>query len=376
MPINLSGRPFLRLLDFSTEEIEYLLKLSKNFKDLKRTGTPHRYLEGKNIVLLFQKTSTRTRCAFEVGAMDLGMGVTYLDPGSSQMGKKESIEDTARVLGRFYDGIEFRGFAQTDVEDLAENAGVPVWNGLTTEWHPTQMLADILTVQENFNYDIKGKTLVFMGDAANNVARSLMVVCSKLGMNFVACGPKENMPDAELVKTCEAIAAENGCTVKCTDDVKDACTGADVIYTDVWVSMGEPDEVWAERIKHLEKFRVTKEVMAMANEGAIFLHCLPAFHDTNTTIGADIAERFGVTEMEVEDEVFESKRLQGLRRGREPHAHHQGRHVRHPLRLICPEHALSGRVRALAPAGSSGRGQALRPYDLTTECFFAASSSP
>ena len=224
MPINLSGRPFLRLLDFSTEEIEYLLKLSKNFKDLKRTGTPHRYLEGKNIVLLFQKTSTRTRCAFEVGAMDLGMGVTYLDPGSSQMGKKESIEDTARVLGRFYDGIEFRGFAQTDVEDLAENAGVPVWNGLTTEWHPTQMLADILTVQENFNYDIKGKTLVFMGDAANNVARSLMVVCSKLGMNFVACGPKENMPDAELVKTCEAIAAENGCTVKCTDDVKDACT--------------------------------------------------------------------------------------------------------------------------------------------------------
>ena len=299
MPVNISGQSYLRLLDFSTEQIEYLLKLSKNFKDLKRTGTPHRYLEGKNIVLLFQKTSTRTRCAFEVGAMDLGMGVTYLDPGSSQMGKKESIEDTARVLGRFYDGIEFRGFAQTDVEDLAENAGVPVWNGLTTEWHPTQMLADILTVQENFNYDIKGKTLVFMGDAANNVARSLMVVCSKLGMNFVACGPKE--------KTCEAIAAENGCTVKCTEDVKEAATDADVIYTDVWVSMGEPDEVWAERIKHLEKFRVTKEVMAMANPDAIFLHCLPAFHDTNTTIGADIAERFGVTEMEVEDEVFESK---------------------------------------------------------------------
>ena len=283
MPINLSGRPFLRLLDFSTEQIEYLLKLSKNFKDLKRTGTPHRYLEGKNIVLLFQKTSTRTRCAFEVGAMDLGMGVTYLDPGSSQMGKKESIEDTARVLGRFYDGIEFRGFAQTDVEDLAENAGVPVWNGLTTEWHPTQMLADILTVQENFNYDIKGKTLVFMGDAANNVARSLMVVCSKLGMNFVACGPKENMPDAELVKTCEAIAAENGCTVKCTD------------------------EVWQQRIEQLQPYRVTKEIMAMAKPTAIFLHCLPAFHDTNTTTGADIAKRFGVTEMEVEDDVFESK---------------------------------------------------------------------
>ena len=304
MPTSLSGRDFLRLLDFTTEEIEYLLKLSREFKNLKLTGTPHRYLEGKNIVLLFQKTSTRTRCAFEVGAMDLGMGVTYLDPGSSQMGKKESIEDTARVLGRFYDGIEF---AQTDVEDLAENAGVPVWNGLTTEWHPTQMLADILTVQENFNYDIKGKTLVFMGDAANNVARSLMVVCSKLGMNFVACGPKENMPDAELVKTCEAIAAENGCTVKCTDDVKDACTGADVIYTDVWVSMGEPDEVWQQRIEQLQPYRVTKEIMAMAKPTAIFLHCLPAFHDTNTTIGADIAERFGVTEMEVEDDVFESK---------------------------------------------------------------------
>ena len=307
MPINLSGRPFLRLLDFSTEEIEYLLKLSKNFKDLKRTGTPHRYLEGKNIVLLFQKTSTRTRCAFEVGAMDLGMGVTYLDPGSSQMGKKESIEDTARVLGRFYDGIEFRGFAQTDVEDLAENAGVPVWNGLTTEWHPTQMLADILTVQENFNYDIKGKTLVFMGDAANNVARSLMVVCSKLGMNFVGCGPKDCWMDDELIKTCEGIAAENGCTVKCTEDVKEAATDADVIYTDVWVSMGEPDEVWQQRIEQLQPYRVTKEIMAMAKPTAIFLHCLPAFHDTNTTIGADIAERFGVTEMEVEDEVFESK---------------------------------------------------------------------
>ena len=307
MPTSLSGRDFLRLLDFTTEEIEYLLKLSREFKNLKLTGTPHRYLEGKNIVLLFQKTSTRTRCAFEVGAMDLGMGVTYLDPGSSQMGKKESIEDTARVLDRFYDGIEFRGFAQSDVEELAAGASVPVWNGLTTEWHPTQMLADILTVQENFNYDIKGKTLVFMGDAANNVARSLMVVCAKLGLNFVACGPKENMPAADLVETCEAIAAENGCTIKLTEDVKDACTGADVIYTDVWVSMGEPDEVWAERIKHLEKFRVTKEVMAMADPEAIFLHCLPAFHDTNTTTGEDIAKRFGVTEMEVEDAVFESK---------------------------------------------------------------------
>ena len=307
MGVNLSGRPFLRLLDFSTEEIEYLLKLSKNFKDMKRAGVPHRYLEGKNIVLLFQKTSTRTRCAFETGAMDLGMGVTYLDPNSSQMGKKESIEDTARVLGRMYDGIEFRGFAQTDVEDLAANAGVPVWNGLTTEWHPTQMLADILTVQENFNYDIKGKTLVFMGDAANNVARSLMVVCSKLGMNFVACGPKHCMPGDDVIEACKPIAAENGCTILLTDDPKEACTNADVIYTDVWVSMGEPDEVWAERIKELEPYRVTAELMALAKPEAIFLHCLPAFHDTNTTIGAQKAEQFGITEMEVTDEVFESK---------------------------------------------------------------------
>ena len=307
MGVNLSGRPFLRLLDFSTEEIEYLLKLSKNFKDMKRAGVPHRYLEGKNIVLLFQKTSTRTRCAFEVGAMDLGMGVTYLDPNSSQMGKKESIEDTARVLGRMYDGIEFRGFAQTDVEDLAANAGVPVWNGLTTEWHPTQMLADILTVQENFNYDIKGRTLVFMGDCKNNVARSLMVVCSKLGMTFVACGPKHCMPGDDVVEACKPIAAENGCTILLTDDPKEACTNADVIYTDVWVSMGEPDEVWAERIKELEPYRVTAELMALAKPEAIFLHCLPAFHDTNTTIGAQKAEQFGITEMEVTDEVFESK---------------------------------------------------------------------
>ena len=307
MGVNLSGRPFLRLLDFSTEEIEYLLKLSKNFKDMKRAGVPHRYLEGKNIVLLFQKTSTRTRCAFEVGAMDLGMGVTYLDPNSSQMGKKESIEDTARVLGRMYDGIEFRGFAQTDVEDLAANAGVPVWNGLTTEWHPTQMLADILTVQENFNYDIKGRTLVFMGDCKNNVARSLMVVCSKLGMNFVACGPKHCMPGDDVVEACKPIAAETGCTILLTDDPKEACTNADVIYTDVWVSMGEPDEVWAERIKELEPYRVTAELMALAKPEAIFLHCLPAFHDTNTTIGAQKAEQFGITEMDVTDEVFESK---------------------------------------------------------------------
>ena len=230
MGVNLSGRSFLRLLDFTTEEIEYMLALAKNFKDLKRTGTPHRYLEGKNIVLLFQKTSTRTRCAFEVGGMDLGMGVTYLDPGSSQMGKKESIEDTARVLGRMYDGIEFRGFAQDDVEELAAKSGVPVWNGLTTEWHPTQMLADILTVQENFNYDIKGKTLVFMGDCKNNVARSLMVVCSKLGMNFVACGPEECMPADDVIEACKPIAEANGCTIKLTTDVKDGVAVCRFLY--------------------------------------------------------------------------------------------------------------------------------------------------
>lgn len=307
MPTSLSGRNFLRLLDFTTEEIEYLLKLAREFKNLKLTGTPHRYLEGKNVVLLFQKTSTRTRCAFEVGAMDLGMGVTFLDPGSSQMGHKESIEDTARVLGRFYDGIEFRGFAQSDVEELAANAGVPVWNGLTDSWHPTQMLADILTFQENFNYDIKGKKMVFMGDAANNVARSLMVVCAKLGVNFVACGPKDHMPDAELVETCTAIAAENGSTVTLTEDIKEACTGAHALYADVWLSLGEPAEKWAKRIELLEAYRITSECMAMADPDAIFLHCLPSFHDTNTTIGADIAERFNVTEMEVTDEVFESR---------------------------------------------------------------------
>ena len=307
MPTSLSGRDFLKLLDFSTEEIQYMLKLSREFKALKMAGVPHRYLEGKNVVLLFQKTSTRTRCAFEVGAMDLGMGVTYLDPGSSQMGKKESIEDTARVLERFYDGIEFRGYAQSDVQDLADNATVPVWNGLTTEWHPTQMLADILTMQENFNYDIAGKNFVFMGDAKNNVARSLMVICAKLGVNFIACGPKECMPADDVLDACKPIAAENGSTITLTQDAEEACKGAHVIYTDVWVSMGEPDEVWDERIKQLTPYRVTTKLMSLADPSAIFLHCLPSFHDTNTVIGADIAKRFGVTEMEVEDAVFESK---------------------------------------------------------------------
>ena len=304
MGVNLSGRNFLKLLDFTPAEIRYLLDLAKGFKDMKRNGVPHDYLRGKNIVLLFEKTSTRTRCSFEVAGRDLGMGVTYLDPGSSQMGKKESIEDTARVLGRMYDGIEYRGFAQSIVEDLAANAGVPVWNGLTTEFHPTQMLADIMTAEENFG-NMKGKKLVFMGDAGNNVGNSLMVVCAKLGINFVACGPAKQMPSAELIETCRKIAAENGSTVEITEDVKEGTKGAHVIYTDIWVSMGEPAELWAERIKLLEPYRVTKEVMANADPEAIFMHCLPSFHDTNTTIGSDIAKQFGVTEMEVADEVFE-----------------------------------------------------------------------
>ena len=307
MAVDISGRNFLKLLDFTPEEIQYLIDLSADLKAKKRAGEPHRYLEGKNIVLLFEKTSTRTRCSFEVGAMDLGMGVTYLDPKSSQMGKKESIEDTARVLGRMYDGIEYRGFAQSIVETLAENAGVPVWNGLTTEFHPTQMIADMLTVQEEFGRDLKGKKLTFMGDAGNNVGNSLMVVCAKLGVNFVACGPKENMPSADLVKECEAIAAQNGSTVKLTEDVHEGVKDADAIYTDIWVSMGEPDELYKKRIPLMEPYRVTSDVMSQAHDDCIFLHCLPSFHDTNTKKGAEVAEKFGITEMEVTNEVFESR---------------------------------------------------------------------
>lgn len=305
MSVDLSGRNFLTLLDFSPKEIRYLLELAREFKNMKRNGVVHNYLQGKQIVLLFEKTSTRTRCSFEVAGRDLGMGVTYLDPGSSQMGKKESIEDTARVLGRLYDGIEYRGYGQKIVEEIAEKAGVPVWNGLTDEFHPTQMLADIMTAEEHLG-NMTGKTLVFMGDARNNVANSLMVICSKLGINYVACGPEALRPKKELVETCKKIAEENGSTITLTTDVKEGTKGANVIYTDIWVSMGEPDEVWAERIKLLEPYRVTKEVMANAAEDAIFLHCLPSFHDTNTTIGAEIAKKFGVTEMEVADEVFES----------------------------------------------------------------------
>ena len=306
MPRSLSGRSFLKLLDFTTEEIQYLLELAKDFKRMKRAGIVHKYLTGKNIVLLFEKTSTRTRCSFEVAGNDLGMGVTYLDPGSSQMGKKESLEDTAKVLGRMFDGIEYRGFDQQIVEDLARYAGVPVWNGLTTEFHPTQMLADVLTIEENFGR-YKGLKMVFMGDARNNVANSLMVVSAKLGINFVACGPKQNMPDDKLVATCREIAAENGCTITLTDNVKEGTKNADVIYTDIWVSMGEPDEIWAERIKLLSPYQVNDAVMANANPDAIFLHCLPSFHDLETTVGKDIHTKFGLPEMEVTDKVFRSR---------------------------------------------------------------------
>ena len=254
---------------------------------------------------MFEKTSTRTRCSFEVAGNDLGMGVTYLDPASSQMGNKESLEDTAKVLGRMFDGIEYRGFDQDIVEDLGRYAGIPVWNGLTTEFHPTQMLADVLTIEENFGR-YKGLKMVFMGDARNNVANSLMVVSAKLGINFVACGPKDNMPDAKLVATCRKIAKENGCTITLTDDVKKGTKNADVIYTDIWVSMGEPAELWEKRIKLLSPYQVNDAVMANANPEAIFLHCLPSFHDLETSVGREIYEKFGLKEMEVTDKVFRS----------------------------------------------------------------------
>mgnify|MGYP005909236609 FL=1 len=305
--IDLRGRNFLTLLDYTPLEIRYLLDLAKDLKNKKHNGIPHRYLNNKNIVLLFEKTSTRTRCAFEVAGLDLGMGVTYLDPGSSQMGKKESIEDTAKVLGRMYDGIEYRGYDQSIVEELARCAGVPVWNGLTTQFHPTQMLADVMTVEENFGH-LEGIKLVFMGDARNNVANSLMVVCAKMGMHFVTCGPKELWPDKELVNKCKEIAKETNGSIEMTEDVMEASSGADVIYTDVWVSMGEPDDVWADRIKLLSPYQVNMKVMDNANPNAIFLHCLPSFHDLNTTIGKDINEKFGLKEMEVTDEVFTSSK--------------------------------------------------------------------
>ena len=306
MAVNLRGKSYLKLLDFTSAEIRYLLDLSKDFKSMKRSGVPHKYLDGKNIVLLFEKTSTRTRCSFEVAGRDLGMGVTYLDPGSSQMGKKESIPDTARVLGRMYDGIEYRGYSQQLVEELAKYAGVPVWNGLTDQFHPTQMLADLLTIEEKLG-SLKGINFTYMGDARNNMGNSLMVACAKMGLNFTACAPKALFHAQELVDTCRAIAAENGGTVTLTEDVKEGTANADVIYTDIWVSMGEPEGVWAERISLLTPYQVNAAAMKNAKDTAIFMHCLPSFHDTRTTIGAEIAQKFGISEMEVTDEVFEGR---------------------------------------------------------------------
>jgi ornithine carbamoyltransferase len=305
MAVNLKGTNFLTLKDFTAEEIGYYLDLAAQLKDKKKKGIAVDVLRGKNIALIFEKTSTRTRCAFEVAAHDLGMGVTYLDPKGSQIGKKESIADTARVLGRMFDGIEYRGYGQAIVEDLAKYAGVPVWNGLTNEYHPTQLLADMLTIREHFG-TLKGIKFVYMGDARYNMGNSIMVACAKMGMHFVACTSKKYFPNAELVKECEEYAKQSGATITLTENIDDV-KGADVVYTDVWVSMGEPDEVWAERIADLKPYQVNKAVMDKAGEKAVFMHCLPAFHDLNTTIGKEISEKFGLNEMEVTDEVFESK---------------------------------------------------------------------
>ena len=302
----LKNKHFLKLLDYTPAEIEYLIDLAADLKAKKKAGIPHRLCEGKSVALIFEKTSTRTRCAFEVAAADLGMHPTYLDPTGSQLGKKESIADTARVLGRMYDGIEYRGYGQEIVEELAAYAGVPVWNGLTNEFHPTQILADFLTIREHFG-SLKGRKFVYMGDARYNMGNSLMVGCAKMGMHFVACAPEKYFPNAELVAQCQAIAAETGATLEFETDVATAVKGADVIYTDVWVSMGEPDEVWKERIEDLLPYQVNKAAMDMAGEQCRFMHCLPAFHDLKTAIGKQIYEKFGLTAMEVTDEVFESE---------------------------------------------------------------------
>lgn len=303
--MNLKGRNFLKLKDFTPEEILYMIDLSADLKAKKKQGIRHDSLVGKNIALIFEKTSTRTRCSFEVAAHDLGMHVTYLDPSGSQIGKKESIADTARVLGRMFNGIEYRGFGQDIVEELAEYAGVPVWNGLTNEFHPTQMLADMLTIREHLG-KLKGVKLVYMGDARYNMGNSLMVTCAKLGMHFVACTSKNYFPEKELVDYCEKVAKQTGGSVTLTEDVAAGTKDADVIYTDVWVSMGEPDEVWEERIRELMPYQVNAKAMANAKDSAIFMHCLPAFHDLKTKIGKEIYEKFGISEMEVTDEVFES----------------------------------------------------------------------
>ena len=304
--MDFKGRHFLKLLDYTPEEILYLLDLAAELKDKKKKGIPVDVLRGKNVALIFEKTSTRTRCAFEVAAHDLGMGTTYLDPSGSQIGAKESIADTARVLGRMYEGIEYRGFGQKIVEELAHHAGVPVWNGLTDEFHPTQMLADLLTIREHLGR-LKGVRLVYMGDARFNMANSWMVTCAKMGMHFTACSSKKYFPDPALVAQCEAIAKETGGSITLEEDVTKGTTDKDVVYTDVWVSMGEPAEVWEQRVKELSPYQVNSAVMENAGEKAIFMHCLPAFHDLNTSTGRKIAEQFGIKEMEVTDEVFESK---------------------------------------------------------------------
>ncbi len=304
--MNLKGRDFLKLLDFTPEEITYMLDLAADLKDKKKKGILTKWHEGKNVALIFEKKSTRTRCAFEIAAHDLGMGATYLDPSGSQIGKKESIADTARVLGSMFEGIEYRGYGQDIVDELAKYAPVPVWNGLTNEFHPTQMLADLLTIREHFGY-LKDIKLTYMGDARYNMGNSLMVACAKMGMHFVACTTKKYFPDAKLVEECEKIAAQTGGTITLTEVVKEGTKDADVIYTDVWVSMGEPDEVWTERIRELSPYQVNAAAMANAKDTAVFMHCLPAFHDLNTKIGKEINGKFGIGEMEVTHEVFESK---------------------------------------------------------------------
>ncbi|MBR1386154.1 MAG: ornithine carbamoyltransferase [Bacilli bacterium] len=303
--VNLKGRDFLKLLDFTSEEIEYLINSAIDLKNKKRHGVPHRYLEGKQVALLFEKDSTRTRCAFEVGAKDLGMEVTYLGPTGSQMGKKETIADTARVLTRMYDGIEYRGFDQTIVEEIAKYSTVPVWNGLTNEFHPTQMLADVMTIKEEFG-SFQGKKLVFCGDARNNVGNSLMVVSAKLGMHFTCCAPKELFPEEKLVEECQKICSRTGGSITLTEDIMEGTKDADALYTDVWVSMGEAPELWEKRINLLKPYQVNMDVMKNAKENAIFLHCLPSFHNIGTTIGKEIYDKYGLSEMEVTDEVFES----------------------------------------------------------------------
>ena len=300
------GKDFLKILDVSADEINELLALSHKFKKMKKQGVPHKLCNGKNIALIFEKTSTRTRCSFEVAAYDLGMGVTYLDPSGSQIGKKESIADTARVLSSIYDGIEYRGFGQEIVEELALYSDVPVWNGLTNESHPTQILADLMTIEEHFG-SLKGKKFVYMGDARYNMGNSLMVGCAKMGLHFTACAPSEFFPDAKLVEKAKAFAEESGGSVTLESDVSSAVNGADVVYTDVWVSMGESDSVWEERIKALLPYQVNANVMKIAGKQAVFMHCLPAFHDENTGIGKVIAEKYGITGMEVTNEVFESE---------------------------------------------------------------------